>query len=125
MPLARLDKKFFPFFDSVKTPVSESGTSPSFRNNGYTSMTIEVSNATTIAAHVEGCVNIENANGETLEDNDCHWTPLKLINLTTLEQVDGMNANGIYLLTLCGCQRIRVVVESVTGTATILSVSEG
>ncbi len=122
MPLPRLDKQFYAFFNSQRNPVSAAGTSESYYNSGYSSMTIEVSGTDNINAHVEGCLSIENPDGTNKTDEQCSWTQLKLIDLSTLDQVNAMEAKGLYLLALCGCQRIRVVIDSIEGSATILSI---
>lgn len=124
MPSIRTDKQIFPFFDSVKTPVSAAGTSEPFRNNGFSTLTLEVSGATSIALSVEGCVNIIKPNGETMTDEECSWTPLAIINMSDFSVLSEIADNGIYAIGINGNARVRVVVSSIEGEAIITGVAE-
>ena len=57
MANVRVDYQIFPFADSVKTPITESGATKSFHNHGYRSLTLEISgDVTSINLKVEGCL---------------------------------------------------------------------
>ena len=120
MPSIRADKQIFPFFDSVKTPISAAGTSESFHNNGFSTLMIEVSGASSIDMEIEGCINILDANGEPKEDANCVWTKLGLYNLNDFSFAKKITGNGIYAISIDGTARVRVVVNSVSGNTTIL-----
>ena len=124
MPSIRTDKQIFPFFDSVKTPVSTAGTSEAFRNNGFETLILEVSGATSISLTVEGCINIIKPNGETMTDEECSWTPLAIINMTGFEVLSEITSNGIYAIGINGNARVRTVIDSIEGEAVITGVAE-
>ena len=124
MPSIRTDKQIFPFFDSVRTPVSAAGTSEPFRNNGFASLTLEVSGASSIALTVEGCVNIIKPNGEAMSDVECSWTPLAIINMSDFSVLSEIANNGIYAIGISGSARVRVVISSIEGEAIITGVAE-
>lgn len=124
MPSIRTDKQIFPFFDSVKTPVTAAGTSESFHNNGFATLILEVSDATSIKLSVEGCINILNTNGTTKTDEECTWTTLAAISLSGYEVLDEIDQNGIYAIGINGSARVRVVVSEISGSATITGVAE-
>ncbi len=124
MPSIRTDKQIFPFFDSVKTPVTEAGTSESFHNNGFATLILEVSDATSIKLTVEGCINILNTNGTTKTDEECAWTTLAAIDLSAYSVLDEISSNGIYAIGINGSARVRVVVSEISGSATITGVAE-
>ena len=122
MPSIRMDKQIFPFFDSVKNPVSAAGTSDSFHNNGFGLITIEVTG--TASGRVEGCINIINPDGTTKDDADCVWSTLGLINVENFSAVSSFTGTGHYAVGINGMARVRVVLTSVSGTATIVGVAE-
>lgn len=122
MSSIRLDKQIFPFFDSVKTPVTASGTSESFHNNGFGSMTIEVSGAA--SGEIEGCINILNADGSVKADSACSWSSLAVVNLGDLSLSSSFSGIGHYSVSISGMARVRVVLSSVSGSVTIVGVAE-
>lgn len=127
MPSIRADKQVFPFFNSVKVPVTAAGTSDSFHNSGFDTLALEVSpsgssSSVTIEGYVEGCINIVAPDGTTLEDADCAWTQLALIDATLNKQTTF--EQGIYFVGINGMARVRVVVTSISGSATIVGVAE-
>lgn len=122
MPSIRTDKQIFPFFDSVKTPVTEAGTSDAFHNNGFGTMTIEV--AGTAGGYVEGCMNIVNSDGTTKTDSECSWTKLGLINMENFSVSSTFSAEGKYCVGINGMARVRVVLSSVTDSVTIVGTAE-
>ena len=124
MPSIRTDKQIFPFFDSVKSPLTAAGTSESFHNSGFSTMILEIANATAISAKVEACVNILKPNGEAMTDNECEWTQLAVIGMSDYAVSDSISDNGIYAIGINGTARVRVVVESVSGSAVITGVAE-
>ena len=124
MPSIRIDKQIFPFFDSVKNPISAAGTSESFHNNGFSTMIIEVDASGSASMTVEGCINIIESDGETKEDSDCTWTELAIINLSDYSVLSSITASGIYAVGINGTARVRIVCSSISGTATIVGVAE-
>lgn len=124
MPSIRTDKQIFPFFDSVKTPVTEAGTSESFHNNGFSTLILEISDATSISLTVEGCINILNTDGTAKTDEECTWSTLAVIGLGSYNVADAITDNGIYAIGINGTARVRVVVSAISGSATITGVAE-
>lgn len=133
MSLTRADKEIFPFFHScIETPVTEPGVSESFINSGYNTMTIEVSRTDNIEMYVEACINVVDRwidedgmpRSETLQDSDCWWTGLKIMNMNTYEAVDTITGPGIYMVSITGCQRVRVGIDSIGEPAVIVGVAE-
>lgn len=122
MPSIRVDKQIFPFFDSVKTPITSSGTSESFHNNGFASMMLEVTGEAT--GVVQGCVNIVNPDGSTKTDEECSWQILGLINVKNFDLTEGFSAAGQYSFTISGMARVRIVLSSVSAGATLVGVAE-
>lgn len=120
MPNLNLNVKIFPFFDSVKTPLTSDGTSDSFGNNGYDNLTLEVSGAGSGVFAVQGCVNTLNADGNPLDDEDCAWTTLAVINANSYSKATSIGANGIYYVGVHGVSRVRVAATSVSGPKTIV-----
>lgn len=124
MPSVRTDKQIFPFFDSVKTPVTAAGTSESFYNNGFSTLNLEVATSGSIALYVEGCINILNTDGTAKTDAQCEWTQLAIISLSDYSVSDTITEAGIYAIGINGTARVRVVVTSASGNATIVGVAE-
>ena len=124
MPSIRADKQIFPFFDSVKTPVTAAGTSESFHNNGFSTLNLEVSTSGSVSLYVEGCINILNADGTTKTDAQCEWTKLAIISLADYSVADTISAAGIYAVGINGTARVRAVVTSASGNTTIVGVAE-
>ena len=122
MPSVRVDKQYFPFFDSVKVPVTAAGTSDSFYNVGYDTMILEVTG--TAAGYVEGCVNIVQPDGTTKTDAQCAWSKLALINFKNYDVTENFSGAGQYAIGINGMSRVRVGLTSVSGEATILGVAE-
>ena len=120
----RVDKQIFQFFDSVKSPVTSAGTSDSFFNIGYSSMTLEVSGTGSIAGRVEACMNILNSDGTAKTDAQCTWTTLGILNLTSFAMGTSFSANGVYAFAIDGLARVRVVLTSVSGSATVVGTAE-
>ena len=118
-----LNIKMFPFFDSVKNPAIPTGTSDSFKNNGYENLTIEVSGEGSAAFSVEGCMNIQKPDGSAMEDEECSWTSLAIFNGTDLSQLSEISEKGIYYVSIAGLSRVRVNVSSASGNVTILGLA--
>ena len=124
MASTRVDYKIFPFADSVKKPISEAGATESFHNHGYRSLTLEVNgDISSINLKIEGCVNIINAEGRSLEDNEVFWIGIPLVDATTGEIVTAVDKKGIYRVDITGLLRVRVNVESISGTASVVGVA--
>src|SRR5574344_87045 len=113
------DVKIFPFFDSVKNPVSTVGTSNACFNAGFDTLVLEVSDATTISAKVLGCVNQVNGDGVSLDDDDCAYSYLSIMDVN-YDFVDSITDNGIYYVAINGCSRIKVELTTITGAAHIV-----
>ena len=111
-----LNVQIFPFFDSVKNPITSAGTSTSFNNSGYDRLTLELSGLGSGKIEVQGCVNTLNANGEPMSDSDCTWTTTQILSISDYEMKNKAEANGIYQVTITGFSRIRVKATDVSGT---------
>lgn len=122
MPSIRVDKQIFPFFDSVKTPITAVGTSDSFHNSGFGLLSLEI--AGDAAGYVEGCINIVNADGSIKDDASCSWGKLAIINSQTLECGESFDDEGHYCIGINGMSRVRIVLTSVTGSVTIVGIAE-
>ena len=116
MALVKLDQKTFPFFKGA----TAAGSSDIFNNYGnYTSLSLEVSNATAISLKVQGCINVEG-----IEDANLSWTDLAVINNGDYSVSSNIAANGIYSVGISGLTKIRVVITSITGDVTVIGVME-
>lgn len=124
MPNIRVDRQVFPFFNSVKEPVAKNGISESFKNNGFSNLTLEVSGATNINLTIEGCVNILNAKDTALQDSECQWTPLVALDNKNFAICENIESNGIYSISIGGVSRVRIKITSISGAATIVGVAE-
>ena len=118
--MAKLDVKYFPFFDSVKHPVSEAGESDAFNNNGFSLMTLEISGASAINAKVQGCVNVLNENGDMMEAEDLVWVDLGMFNVQDFKLIKNVEDNGSWFVGIAGFSKIRVNIDSVSGEATVV-----
>lgn len=110
----------FPFFDSVKHPLAESGISKSYWNNGYDNLTFEISGEGSGNIVVEGCVNTVNENGEQLADDELTWVPLSMLNASDYTQNAILTKKGIYFVGVLGISRVRVNATNVTGNLTLV-----
>lgn len=115
-----LNVQVFPFFDSVKNPLSENRTSDSFKNNGYDNMTLEISGTGSGTIVVQGCVNTLDANGNQKADADCSWVNLAALSASNLQKIESITEKGIYFIGVGGISRIRVNVTNISGTITIV-----
>ena len=122
MPSIRTDKQIFPFFDSVKNPITSIGVSDAFHNNGFGTMTIEVDGVA--GGYVEGCMNIINSDGSAKTDNECSWTKLALINMEDFSVSSTFTTTGKYCIGINGMTRVRVVLTSISGSAVIVGTAE-
>lgn len=119
-----LNKIIFPFFNSVKVPISAGGSSDSLRLNClYDSVTLEISGGGTGMIYVEGCINILNADGSTKTDAQCSWTKMSMMDMKTMSIVDVIKGDGIYSITTSGLNRIRVTIESISSPITVVGVA--
>lgn len=122
MASIRMDKQIFPFFDSVKTPITAAGISDSFHNAGFSIITIEVVGE--VAGTVEGCINIVNPDGTTKPDEECDWMSLALIDLKDYSVYESIPGEGHYCIGINGMARVRVNLTSVSGESVIVGVAE-
>ena len=116
MPNSNLNVKFFPFFDSVKNPITTDGTSESCNNNGYDRLTLEVTGTGTGTISVEGCVNFLDAAGNEKQDSDCTFTAIQVLDLSDYEMKSSIASVGIYQVDIAGLSKIHIKAENVTGT---------
>lgn len=115
--------KYFPFFGSVKNPVTAPGVSGACFNNGFDLLVLEVSGATTIEAVVEGCINNIDADGNQLDEADCVYTELTIMDIG-YNIVEKIEDNGIYYIGINGCSRVRVNATALTGSVKIVGALE-
>ena len=113
---SNLNVQIFPFFDSVKNPITTDQTSDSFHNNGYDRLTIEVSGSGSGKFEIQGCVNTQGADGQPLDDANCSWTSTKVLDITDYEMKDKIEATGIFQIVITGMSRVRVKATDVSGT---------
>lgn len=120
MVLGKLDQKRFPFFREQ----SSAGVSDIFNNTMYGSLTLEISGVEAIQLKVQGCIKIEDADKNPIPEQDLEWSDLGLIAIKNFTVVETAVANGIYSVSIAGLNKVRVVIESVTGDATVIGVLE-
>lgn len=123
MASIRMDKQIFPFFDSVKTPITVAGISDSFHNAGFSIITIEVT-GDEVEGVVEGCINIVKPDGTTKTDDECEWMSLALIDLKDYSVYTKIPGEGHYCIGINGMARVRVNLTSISGESTIVGVAE-
>lgn len=109
-----------PFFDSVKTPLTEDKNSDSVWNNGYDNLALEISGEGSGNIVVQGCINTIDADGKQLKDEDVTWTNLSMISATDYSQKLVLTENGIYHAGILGVSRIRINATGVSGNLTIV-----
>lgn len=117
------DVKYFPFYDSVKNPITQSGISSPCYNAGYDTLILEISGADSISATVEGCVNSIDSNSNSLEESDCPYTSLSIMD-KEYNFIDSITSDGIYYIAINGCSRVRINTASITGSARIVGALE-
>lgn len=115
-----LNSHVVPFFDSVKTPLTEAKASDSAWNNGYDNLSIEISGEGSATIVVQGCVNTVDANGQQLDDASVQWTDLGMISAKDYSSKTELTEKGIYFVGIVGISRIRVNATSVSGSVTIV-----
>lgn len=115
-----LNSHIVPFFDSVKTPLTEAKASDSVWNNGYDNLSIEISGEGSATLVVQGCVNTVDANGQQLDDASVQWTDLGMISAKDYSSKTQLTEKGIYFVGIVGISRVRVNATSVSGSVTIV-----
>lgn len=115
-----LNVQIVPFFNSVKTPLTETKVSDSVWNNGFDNLALEISGTGTGTFVVQGCINTVNAEGAQLEDADISWTNLYVLNATDYTQVNQITNKGIYHIGILGISRIRINATDVSGNVTVV-----
>ena len=120
MTLGRLDQKKFPFFREA----TEAANSDIYNNSGFGILTLEVSGAESVSLKVQGCINSEDANKNPIADENLVWSDLAAINTKDFSLGSTISANGIYAISIIGMPKIRVVLESVSGTVNAIGVLE-
>lgn len=88
--------------------------------NNDSAFVIEVRGATSISAAVQGCVNMTDPNGDRLAPQQRQYSALKIINLTTLDMVDKIAANGLYQICSAGIPEIKLSITAIAGNAIIV-----
>ena len=122
MPLSKLDQKKFLFFRQA----TAAGASQSYSNNCYGNMTLEISgDISSISLKVQGCINVEDAEKNIIDDANLDWTNLAVIADKDFAVSEAITAKGIYNVGIIGLARIRIVIESLSGEATVIGVLEG
>ena len=123
--LDNLNIKYFPFFNSVKNPVSAAGTSDPVYNSGYDLLILEISGTVTaISLEVEGCINQLNGNGNQLDESDCDYSTLTVFKAEDYSMSTSVTDKGVYYVPINGRSRVRVKINSVTGDAIIVGALE-
>ena len=107
-----------PFFDSVKTPITKTGVSPAKWNSGHKSMALQVSGtASSFTAVVEATINTIAANGASLDDAQCAWSPISVVAFNGLAASNNISSVGLYEVGIGGLSRVRVNVQSASGAS--------
>jgi hypothetical protein len=81
---------------------------------------IEVSGAEEIEATVLSCINMTNISGERLEVSQRPYTPISLIDLSTLEVVHTITKNGLYQMGSSGLPEVRLNITKLSGNVVII-----
>lgn len=76
---------------------------------------LSVEGATTVDMTVEACVNDKDLDGKPLDDDECTWVTIALINASTFEVVEKVEDTGAYHLSLGGFSKVRVNPTTLTG----------
>ena len=108
-----------PYIKFFGDEVTAAGSCESIPVSGYSSLQLQVAGFTSCSIKVQGCINFTNTSKEQLEDDDITWEDLSTINLNGFEVADAIADNGLFLVVFQGCIKLRVVVESLSGTGTI------
>lgn len=120
MPNIGLNTQIYPFFNSVKEPLTEDKTSDSYHSGGYDSFTLEFGGEGSATIVVEGCVNTRNSLDQDLKDAECSWYPLAALNAQDYSKSAAISNKGIYFFGISGVSRIRVKATGVSGEVTIV-----
>lgn len=123
--LNNLNVKYFPFFGSMKTPVTAAGTSDPLYNSGYDIMILEVSgDCSAIDLVIEGCVNQLNDKELPLPEADCEYSNLTILKSDDFSIIDKIEEKGVYYVPVLGRSRVRAKINSISGSAIILGALE-
>lgn len=121
MPLAKLDKMLFVFLEGSVS----AGSSKIFDNfSRYSNMVLEISGASAISLKVQGCINVKDANGDTIPDNNLEWSDIDLITAKNMGPASVASDNGIYYVSISGLTKVKVTATSSTGTIKVIGVME-
>lgn len=89
-------------------------TSASYFNLDVQTVAIEVKNAEPCSIQIEGCMDdFDEENNISMQDDDCVWYPLAVINVSDYGVQDAIEDNGIFYVTLGGMRRFRFNVEDI------------
>ena len=88
-------------------------------NGAINEALLSVEGATTVDMTVEACVNNKDLNGNLLDDDECTWVTVALINASTFEVVEKVEDNGAYHLSLGGFSKVRVNPTTLTGDSIV------
>lgn len=97
-------------------------TNASYMNPSLQTIAIEIKGAALPVIQIEGCMDDYNeTTRKNLDDADCTWFPLAIINSADYSIADKITSNGIYYVSIAGTKRFRfnVVDISAISTATI------
>lgn len=119
------DKLYIPnisFFNSVKVPVTGPQTTSSFYNDNVQSeqILLEVSGVSSISLKVQGCIKYKDADGNMLDDADCIWNDLSLLDAKDYSLKNSITGNGLFIINISGIIRLRLKIESISGSATVV-----
>ena len=90
-------------------------TSASYFNPSLQTIAIEVTNATSPSIAFEGCMDdCDEQTRKNLDDDDCVWYPLALINSKDYSVIDKITENGIYYVSVAGAKRFRFNVADIS-----------
>lgn len=120
MTKSNLNVYTFPFFNSVKQPLTAPRISNSYWNNGFDTLSVEITGTKDITLTVQGCINTLDEDVRPKKDTECEWTDLAVISAADYSMTTEISGKGIYFVGITGCSRIRLNVTSVSGKATIL-----
>ena len=90
-------------------------TNASYMNPSLQTIAIEVKGAASPAIQIEGCM--DDYNEETrknLDDADCTWFPLAIINSADYSVADKIASNGIYYVSIAGTKRFRFNIADIS-----------
>lgn len=90
-------------------------TSATYFNPSLQTIAVEVKNAASPSIQIEGCMDDYNeVTKKNLDDDDCVWYQLAIINSKDFSIVDKITENGIYYISVAGAKRFRFNVADIS-----------